>query len=614
MSKLKINKFSCPNGDFRYYIAASIRNGNKTSTKNLVKLGRRSEIIKEHPDVEAYLKQRLEEESKKNIYDSSIKLTFSFNKCISSDEVKSYFVGDIFLSRIYNDIKMKSLLEEIEKKHKFKYSLNDLLLFLLSQRLVDPCSKRKMYLNALEKRFLATNMSLQNVYRGLDILLEHKQEIIKHLYSNVPNKIKRNYSVLYFDGTNTYMETDVEEGLKARGKGKRNEKEPLVSFGLILDGSGLPITYTVFKGSGHESKQLIPLEETIVKDFNNSNFVMITDSALSSRENRCFNSINKRNYITVVPVRKMSDIKLNNYIFDEKKKWNSNNPNYNTPKKLMDAYKECILEKSNLEDENEKQRVDKKISDLLKVFLTRRYPVKLDEKPKNYRKYSNDKYIEEDYLISYSLSYALRDIKQRNRLIERAKKMIEKDGVKKNYKLGDPRQYIKEQISTTTGELANNYQYTLNKEIITNQEKLDGYYAVATSLTKENDELVIHWMKRRWMIEDTFLIMKQFLGFRPINHSKDTRIDAHFLTVFLTTYFYRYIQKLCHEADYESLKDISDENLFDLLRDFKVSQMQGYYFPSFNNDRAHKELQSLLNVEIDKEIMKASYIKKQYMK
>lgn len=615
MQKLKINKYKDSKGEIRYYIASTIRNGNKSSTHNLLSLGKHSDLLKEHSDVEVYLKERLNEAMESGIYDSSVQIKYFFDKQIKQGEIKQYDVGEIFAQRLFNETKLGDCLDEIQQKHKFKYSLKEIVLFLLAQRLVTPFSKRKMYLKAKTNRFNGVSFSLENIYRGMDILIEHKTEILKWLYDHIPTSIDRNYSVLYFDGTNTYMETDIEEGLKARGKGKRNEKEPLVSFGLIIDGSGIPLSFVTFKGSGSECKQLIPLEEIIERDFKHTKFTMITDAALSSKEIRCFNSIADKNYVTVVPVRKMSKEKLDEFIFNKSKIWNTNNPKYNDPNDILSRYDEITEKLETLDDSNEIDKLNKEIKELLNVFLTRRFPVLKDKKLVAYRTNRKvDECIEEDYLISFSLKYALRDRLQRSRLIERASKIISKEGSKKKYKSGDPRQYVKETSITYQGEIAKETIKELDTDLILKQASLDGYYAVSTSLIDENEENIISWMKKRWMIEDTFLLMKQFLGFRPINHSKDNRIDCHFFSVFLSTLYYRYIQKICNESKYESLKNLSDESLFDLLRSFQITERKDYYFPNFENNQMQQDIQKLFNVNISNEIMKKAYLTKEFKK
>ena len=69
-------------------------------------------------------------------------------------------VGEIFAQRLFNETKLGDCLDKIQQKHKFKYSLKEIVLFLLAQRLVTPFSKRKMYLKAKTNRFNGVSFSL----------------------------------------------------------------------------------------------------------------------------------------------------------------------------------------------------------------------------------------------------------------------------------------------------------------------------------------------------------------------------------------------------------------------------------------------------------------------
>lgn len=616
MQKLKINSSKDRKGEIRYYIASTVRNGKKTRTNNLIALGKRSEIAKEHPDVDAYLRRRLDEAMESGEFDRTVTLKFRSDRQIKEGEARLYDVGEIFARRVFEATGLGECLDEIQKERRFEYSLRDVVVFLLAQRLVDPLSKRGMWNKARARRLFGVGFSLQDVYRAMDVLAASRGKILKWLYAHAPAGVERDYAVLYFDGTNTYMETEDETGLKARGKGKRNETEPLVALGLVMDGSGIPLTYVTFKGSGAECKQLIPLEEEIERDFRHTGFTMVTDSALSSREIRCFNSIARKGYITVAPVRRMGQAKLDRYVFDEKRPWKTNNPKYATPSRIMSRYDE-LQARLPLAGEAEAASIRREIGELMGVFLTRRYAALEDEKPKEYRedpKGKGKEYIDEDYLVSFSLKYAVRDRRQRAILIERAGRMIEERGSREKYRPGDPRQYVRETSVTKDGEVAKEKVKSLDEELIARQAALDGYYAVCTSLRDEDEGTIVRWMKRRWMIEDTFLIMKQFFGFRPINHSKDSRIDCHFFTVFLTTLFYRYIQKMCEGSGEERLKGLSDEELLDLLKSFRVAEMKGHFFPAFDNTEAHQAIQRAFNVNVSNEIMTAAYLRKELKK
>ena len=49
--------------------------------------------------------------------------------------------------------------------------------------------------------------------------------------------------------------------------------------------------------------------------------------------------------------------------------------------------------------------------------------------------------------------------------------------------------------------------------------------------------------QRRWEIEESFRVMKTDFKSRPVFHSNDEMIKAHFLTCFLALVVYRYVEK-----------------------------------------------------------------------
>lgn len=615
MSKLKINRRKTKDGDFYYSIAASVRDGSKVSTRNFINLGRRSDIAKEHPDVDAYLQARLDEAVASGLFSRE---TVTFHRTqgrrIKPGDVVPYRAGVVIAKRIFDSVGLGECLDQVAEKHKFTYDLKEIVLFLLAQRLISPDSKRGMFDEGAKMNIITPSFSLHQIYRAMDVLVESKTFILKWLYDHRPAGVDRDCCILYFDGTNTYMETESERGLIARGKGKRNEHEPLVSFGLLMDGSGFPLSYVTFKGSDQETKQLIPLEETIINDFRNSDFVTITDAGLSSKEIRSFNSLSNRNFITVVPVRRMGEDKLKDYVFDERSPWESPDKAFGTPKAIWEEYGRLTKGLEAAGGPSEEEAIRERIRHLTGITLYRRYEVKRDKKPKKYRAGKEDEWIEESFIVSFSLNYALRDARQRKLLVDKATKLMAKPGSLRARSSQDPRSLIAETASTKDGELAAEKSYSLNEGLIERQARLDGYYCVSTSLSEEREDVVIRWMKYRWFIEDSFLVMKQQLAFRPINHSTDGRIDGHFFTVFLTLLIYRYIQSICHNSGKESLKGISDDDLFDLLRRYNVTKRCGYYEPDFDIDQRIIDLESVFNVFLSQEIMTKSELNKQINK
>lgn len=613
--KYRINKVPSKD-DVTYYIATSVRNGKNVSTKNIENIGKRSKLLKDRIDIDTYLAKKLDE------YNSGIEKSILFklnpNKKIKPGETGCLNAGSIFIKRIFDDIKLNETLDKIQEKYKFKYSLSDITLFLVANRIVNPDSKYGMYRSAIEKDLIIPSFGLDDIYRALDILEDNRTDILKTCYENTPLNITRDRRILYYDCTNTYFESEFEDDLRARGKGKKNEREPLVSLGLAMDASGIPLSYHVFKGSANEQNTLIPLEKEIINDFRQAKFIVITDAGLSSKENRCFNALCDRKYITTLPVRKMSENKLNNYIFDKGKEWITPLSDYKTPSDIYLKYEELINQLGKASQESNykvMENINKQINSLLDIILYRRYKVLIDEKPNKYQTSKEDKYIEEDYLISYSLRYELRQKKNRAKLIEKARSLLSNPGKLGNHGINDPKQYIsKYNIDNSTGEIIKE-KYFLDDELIKAQEVLDGYYCVATNLTEDDNATIINAMKYRWFIEDSFKIMKQNFDFRPVNHSLQKRIKAHFFTCFLSLLFYRYIQKMCHESKYKSLNKITDEEILNTIRNYNLAKFKkDYYIPGFDYNSYIEDFESLFNVSLSNEIMTPAYVNKQIKK
>lgn len=61
----------------------------------------------------------------------------------------------------------------------------------------------------------------------------------------------------------------------------------------------------------------------------------------------------------------------------------------------------------------------------------------------------------------------------------------------------------------------------------------DGFYAVATNLDAEdNAKEIIRINSQRYRIEDCFRVLKTNFKARPVNHRRDDRIIAHFMTCY----------------------------------------------------------------------------------
>jgi len=435
------------------------------------------------------------------------------NKIIEKNFQNIFNIGYFFLQDIYYKLKLDDICNKISNNYQFKFDFNDILSKLIFSRIIFPASKLKT-LELSKKFFEQPNFEYQHIERALPIICENMDFIQAELYKNSCKYMERNNQILYYDCTNYYFEIEQEDGLKQYGKSKENRPNPIVQMGLFMDGNGIPLAFDITPGNTNEQITLKPLEEKIINDFKNSDFVVCTDAGLASMANRKFNNTAKRKFITTQSIKKLKS-HLREEALDLSTGWHlpNDNKSYNilklrTDKNLIEKYKD-------------------------KVFYKERW--------------INENGLEQRLIVTYSVKYQEYQKNIRNNQINRAKKIIESNPKKLTKpKQNDPKRFIKVTNVTSGGELAKNTIYTISQSVIDDEAKYDGLYAVCTNL-KDPVEDIVKVNKRRWEIEESFRIMKSDFKSRPVYHSKDEMIKAHFVTCFLALTIYRYLEKKLDE-------------------------------------------------------------------
>lgn len=101
-------------------------------------------------------------------------------------------------------------------------------------------------------------MSLYRFYKASDMLLKNKEEIESFLYQKEKSVFQFQETITLYDLTNTYFEGSCKYNkLAAYGKSKEKRSDcPLVTLGLVLNGSGFPKRSEVFAGNVREPTTL----------------------------------------------------------------------------------------------------------------------------------------------------------------------------------------------------------------------------------------------------------------------------------------------------------------------------------------------------------------------
>lgn len=451
------------------------------------------------------------------------------DKIIEKDIQNLFNIGYLFLQTIYYSLKLNKICDEITNKYQFKYNLNSILSNLIYARIIYPSSELKT-LELCQNFFEHPNFDYNHILRALEIISKESDYIQSQLYINSNKLIKRNNRILYYDCTNFFFEIEQEDKLRKYGKSKENRPNPIVQMGLFMDGDGIPLSFEITPGNTNEQVTLKPLEKKIIEDFQLADLVVCTDAGLASTANRKFNNTNTRKFITTQSIKKLKEyLKLE--ALDLTKGWTlpGNSKTYDisklrTDEKLIEQYKD-------------------------KTFYKERW-IKEDG-------------LEQRLIVTYSVKYQEYQRHIRNNQIERAKKLIEKNPTKLGkVKQNDPKRFIEVVNTTSNGEAAEETHYSINQNIIDEEAKYDGLYAVCTNL-EDAVEDIIKVNHRRWEIEESFRIMKSEFDARPVYLSREDRIKAHFVTCFLALVIYRLLEKKIDEkyTTNEIIETIKNMNL-----------------------------------------------------
>lgn len=492
------------------------------------------------------------------------------SKIIDKNLLSSFNVGYLFLQDIYYKLNLDKICNKISDQHQFKFDLNDIMTKLIYSRILFPSSKLKML--ELSKKFLEQpNFDYQHIERALPVICKNMDFIQSELYKNSNKYMERNNKILYYDCTNYFFEIEEESGLKQYGKSKENRPNPIVQMGLFMDGNGIPLAFDITPGNTNEQTTLQPLEEKIIKDFKCAEFVVCTDAGLASKANRKFNDKNNRKFVTTQSIKKLKK-HLKDDVLDLTNGWKTSGSDkiFNISKLRTD---ENLIEK--YRD---------------KIFYKERW--------------INEDNLEQRLIVTYSVKYQEYQKNIRNNQINRAKKIIASNPEKlKIQKQNDPKRFIKTLNVTKDGELAEKSIYTLNQSVIDDEAKYDGLYAVCTNL-EDSVEDIIKVNHRRWEIEESFRIMKTDFKSRPVYHSKDEMIKAHFLTCFLALVVYRYVEKKLDEK-------YTAPDIIETLREMNMKlENNGSYIPNYVRTDLTDELHDKFGFRTDFEVVSEKNIKK----
>jgi transposase len=526
------------------------------------KLGYLDELEKQYDDPIAFFNLRVQK-LKEDKSERKAPLTFTFNHedRISSGMTYRKNFGHVIFSSIYHELGINQFLISRQRSFDIEFDSNNIMKLLVFSRLLSPASKKKSFENR-ETYFDKTNYSLDDVYRSLSFYEKQSKNLQLWINERIKQSYGRDSSLVYYDVTNYYFETDKSDDLKKKGPSKEHRPNPIVQMGLFIDNNGIPITFQLFPGNTHDCLTYRPNLSRIKREYNLGKVVVVADKGLTTGDNIWYTLSGKNGYVFSMSVRG-ADKELKSYVL-----------NQNGYEWLGKEYKR----------------------------KSRLYPRSIQVTGTNGKKLK--KTVHEKQVIFYSEKYDKRAKAERAAVVAKAQDLIANPGKYTKATSYGAAGYVKNiDFDKETGEiLPTTKALMLDLEKLKDEEALDGYYAIVTSEYKQSDDEIIEIYRGLWRIEESFRITKSDLEARPVYVSSNEHIEAHFLTCFIALVIARILEmKMKHRY--------SISQMIESLKKSECTHLQANQYLFDYYDDVLKDIGQEFNIDFSKRIRSLGEIK-----
>ena len=536
----------------------------KTKHKVIESLGYLDELEKQYDDPIDYFTKRAKKlTEEKKARQAPINFTFydSDRLCVGDNLRKNF--GYTALSNIYHELELDKFLNNRQRHTKESYDANTILKMLVYSRILAPASKKSSF-DHREMFFEKTNYSIDDVYRCLSFLNKHKETIQVWMNDKIKENYGRDTSLIYYDVTNYYFETDEQNDFLRKGVSKEHRPNPIVQMGLFMDNNAIPITYELFAGNTNDCLTYRPNFGRIKKQFNLGRVISVADKGMTTGDNIWYtiNTPAHDGYVFSMSIRG-AEKSMKKYVLDD------------------DGY--VWLGK-------EYKRKSRKYPRTIQVTSTSGKKIK--------------KQVDEKQIVFWSEKYAKRAKAEREATLAKARDLAANPGSYTRATSYGAAKYIKKvDYDKDTGEiLTASSILDIDEDLIREEEALDGYYMLLTSEMDTPDDKIIDMYRGLWQIEESFKITKSELEARPVYVWTREHIEAHFLTCFVALTISRILEmKLEHKY--------STGRIIDSLSRAECSLLQQNYYVFDYYDEVLKDIGNVTNIDFSKRIRTLGEIK-----
>jgi transposase len=376
-------------------------------------------------------------------------------------------------------------------------SWEKVLRLLVVNRLLDPGSEfrvhRQWFVDSAMDELLETGFAVaakDRLYRCLDRVLEHKQELFVWLKQKWADLFHADFEVLLYDLTSTYFEGEMEQNPKAKrgySRDKRSDCLQLV-IALVVTTDGFPLAYEVMNGNTSDRKTLPGFLKKIEDMYGKARRVWVMDRGVPSEailkgmrtpEGQTF-------YLVGTPKSRITQ---------HEKKW------LDLPwQQVRDSVKVKLYEHEG------------------ELYVLAK---------------SEGRQAKENAMRRKRLARLLRKLRAMRKSLPKRDRLLLRIGAAKK-EAGRAFGFVKIQLPTKDQEVTREtFSFQVDKAKLKATEQRDGHYPLRSNLTGEDPAVLWTRYVQLTQIESVFRSLKSELGIRPIYHQLEHRADAHVLIAFL---------------------------------------------------------------------------------
>lgn len=373
----------------------------------------------------------------------------------------------------------------------------DVLKLLVVNRLIDPGSEfrlhRQWFDHSAMDELLGRDFAVaekDRLYRCLDRVLAHKQELFIHLKQRWQDLFEEEFDLLLYDLTSTYVEGEAEEIPKAKHGYSRDGRFDCkqVVIALVVTPRGLPLAYEVMEGNTSDRTTLRGFLEKIENTYGRARRVWMMDRGIPKEEVLAEMRAPGRETFYLV----------------------------GTPRGKIKQYEKRWLE---LPWRQVRESVEVKLfAEAGEMYVLAK---------------SEGRRAKEMAIRRKKLARLLWKLRAMRRSCPPRDQLLMRIGAAKT-EAGRAYGFVKLTLPDEGQEVTRqNFTFRLDRKKLAEAELRDGHYLLRTNLTGEDPAVLWDRYIQLTQIEAAFKCLKSELGLRPLYHQLEHRVEAHILVAFL---------------------------------------------------------------------------------